>query len=496
MSDPVSPARPGAHRRGGARRSPVERLVYDQIRSAVAASLVAAVAVLGAVVAVCRLLQLSTGHLVLAFAGGMLIAALVGARRADAAAGAVCRARAAEWQRIMEAAEALEKAAAWTAEELCRGGRPALPDAPARAVGGDLAAQAEAALIRAHAEAVRALFHVHERSQSAVLRSLLRHLTRRQHALVSRALEGLDRLEGRTEDPELLHGLFQLDHLMTRIRRLLESLGVLGGESLRSTRTPVSVVTVLRGAVSETVQYARVRVAAGVAGIRLALPGYVGPNLAHLLAELIENATEFSHPNTQVQVRAQEVPAGLAIEVEDRAVPLPDDLRARLNRLLAAPQEVDLSTQLREGQIGLLTAAMIARQHGMRVELHQNAAGSTTAVVIVPARLLVELEPPELIPAATPAADEPPRPAPAAPPAPAARPAPAASQAEDPASGPQAAPAGPPPLPRRQPEQLPPPSARPAAPARPATAGLAAAFRRGQQAAQPPAPGGGPHQHP
>ncbi|MFI6209125.1 sensor histidine kinase [Streptomyces sp. NPDC051041] len=454
--------------------------MYDQVRSAVAVPLVVMVAVLGAVTVVGQLLQVSAGSLVIALAGGMLVPALVGARRAGIAADVVCRARAEDLHRLASTAEDLVKSVRQATEELRRGGRPEVPRYPAFVASGDAAGEVRAALSRTHVEAVQALIHVHEQSQYALLWEILRHFSRRQHALVGRTLEGVTRLEEMTDDPDLLVGLFQIDHLVTRVRRLLESLSVLGGESLRQARSPISVTTVLRGAVSEVVQYPRVRVAAGAAGALLGLPGYAGPDLSHLLAELIENGAEFSPPDTQVQVRAQEVPSGLAIEVEDRAMPMPAELRARLNHLLAAPQEADLSTQLREGKIGLLTAAMIAHRHGMSVALHENPAGGTTAVVIVPSKLLVQLETPALIPVPDIA--------------PAAQAQPQQAADTRPAAGPGAGPAGRPSLPRRQPERLPPPSAGTAVPAspRPANPGLAAAFRRGQRAAQNSQPSSGP----
>lgn len=495
MSEPVSPARPATHRRGRPRRSPAERSVYEQVRSAVAVSLVTVPFTLAAVAVVCRLLQVSAGHLVLALACGMFVPAFVGACRSDAAAATVCRARGAELQRLAGAAADVEKSVVRAAEELCRGGRPAIPDLSVAAVSGGSAAEVETVLTRVNAEAVQALIRVHEQSQSAVLLELLRHLSRREHALVSRALESLGELQARTDEPELLAGIYDADHLVTRMRRMVESKAVLSGESLRSARRPVSVMTVLRGAVSEVVQYPRVRVAAGAVGAELALPGYVGPELSHLVAELIENATEFSDPRTRVLVRAEKVPAGLAVEVEDRAVPMSPQQRMRLNRLLAAPDEVDVSAQLRDGQIGLLTAAKIARRHGMKVTLHENPAGGTTAVVVVPARLLVRLETPDVISvpdtaAVASAAGD--RPLPAAEPPPpvarssTARPEQRANDAGQ-APAPPAPPADRPRLPRRQQQRLPLPDTGPqiqSAPRGTATPGLAAAFRSGQQAAR------------
>ncbi|MGW3867648.1 ATP-binding protein, partial [Streptomyces sp. NPDC005047] len=193
------------------------------------------------------------------------------------------------------------------------------------------------------------------------------------------------------DDPELLAKIFEIDHLVTRMRRQVESTAVLGGQSLRSARWPVPVTTALRGAISEVVQYPRVAVAAGSVGAELGLPGHVGPDLTHLLAELIENACECSDPATRVTVRAQRVANGLAVEVEDRAIPMHPQARTQMNHLLATPDKVDVSGQVRAGQLGLLVAAKIAQSHGLSVVLQENVTGGTTALVVIPARLLVKI---------------------------------------------------------------------------------------------------------
>ncbi|MGC5412598.1 ATP-binding protein, partial [Streptomyces sp. DT225] len=98
-------------------------------------------------------------------------------------------------------------------------------------------------------QAITSLVRVHDESQSSLLLEVLRLLAQREHALVGKALEALTQLEKLTDDPELLHTSFQIDHLVTRLRRHIESTAVLGGRSLRSARRPVPLATVLRGAV-------------------------------------------------------------------------------------------------------------------------------------------------------------------------------------------------------------------------------------------------------
>jgi signal transduction histidine kinase len=278
------------------------------------------------------------------------------------------------------------------------------------------------------------------------------NLARRMQSLVHREIQLLDDLEGQVEDPVLLKGLFTVDHLATRMRRQSESLAVLGGAvSRRQWSRPVTMHEVLRAAVAEVEQYSRVKVVPPVEGTLL---GSAVTDVIHLVAELIENAAKFSPPHTQALLRAQNVTAGLAIEVEDRGLGMLPADQQRMNVLLADPGRVNISELLRDGRIGLFVVSALARRHGIRVQLRGNIYGGIQAVVVLPKALIEaglpqrEREPEQLVPPgpARPAVPPPPavppvRPEtrPGGPPAPAAdrpaRPAPPAQPAQPPAPG-------------------------------------------------------------
>ncbi|MFI1375532.1 ATP-binding protein [Streptomyces longwoodensis] len=481
-------ARPAAtgHRR---RRPPINAFTLHRVHRAVALPLVLLAALLGAAFTLWSVSAVGPGWLLTGLICGLAGVATMAARGARTAAGAIQaaaeEARATALAAIAGAAAAIEKSVQWSADELCRGGRPPLPDLQAPPASPD--AEIDKALSVLQVRAVASLIRVHDESQSVVLLEVLRRLAMREHALVGKALEALSQLEMLTDDPELLAKIFEIDHLVTRMRRQVESTAVLGGRSLRSVRRPVPVKSVLRGAVSEVVQYPRVAVAAGSVGAELGLPGHVGPDLTHLLAELIENACECSDPATKVMVRAQRVANGLAVEVEDRAIPMHPQTRAQMNHLLQAPDEVDVSGQVRAGQLGLLVAAKIAQSHGLSVLLQENVTGGTTALVVIPARLLVAIPSVDdasalpqdarpLAPQPQQVAATPATPRPGQVPRPGASGAPEAAQAGHPAD--------PPALPtrRRQAGTFRPPHEREQAPVTEATPGLAAAFRTGIQA--------------
>ncbi|BDH06613.1 sensor histidine kinase [Streptomyces seoulensis] len=244
-------------------------------------------------------------------------------------------------------------------------------------------------LARAHDGAVTAVVRAAQLSSQAANEQKLEvfvNLARRLQSLVHREISILDELENEIEDPDLLKGLFHVDHLATRIRRHAENLAVLGGAvSRRQWSNPVDMTEVLRSAIAEVEQYSRVRLVPPVDG---ELRGHAVADVIHLLAELVENATVFSAPQTQVLLRANLVTSGLAIEVEDRGLGMPVDEQHRMNALLADPDQVNVASLLADGRIGLYVVSQLARRHGISVRLQTNIYGGVQAVLVVPQALL------------------------------------------------------------------------------------------------------------
>ncbi|MBY8840828.1 ATP-binding protein [Streptomyces sp. SP2-10] len=244
-------------------------------------------------------------------------------------------------------------------------------------------------LARAHDGAVTAVVRAAQLSSQTGSEQKLEvfvNLARRLQSLVHREISILDDLENEIEDPDLLKGLFHVDHLATRIRRHAENLAVLGGAvSRRQWSNPVSMTEVLRSAIAEVEQYSRVKLVPPIDG---ELRGHAVADVIHLLAELIENATVFSAPHTQVLLRANLVTSGLAVEVEDRGLGMPVGEQNRMNALLADPDQVNVASLLADGRIGLYVVSQLARRHGIHVRLQSNIYGGVQAVLVVPQALL------------------------------------------------------------------------------------------------------------
>ncbi|MCZ0973873.1 ATP-binding protein [Streptomyces albulus] len=212
------------------------------------------------------------------------------------------------------------------------------------------------------------------------------NLARRLQSLVHRQILTLDEMEHQVEDPDLLKGLFVIDHLATRIRRHAENLAVLGGAITRRQWTrPITLTEVVRSSTAEVEQYTRIKLVSPFEGT---LRGHAVADVVHLLAELVENATEFSDPETPVTVRARHVTAGLAVEVEDRGLGMPAEEQEQMNRLLTDPARIDLTQLLDDGRIGLYVVSSLAQRHGLVVRLQSSIYGGVQAVVIVPPELL------------------------------------------------------------------------------------------------------------
>ncbi|MFF1654618.1 nitrate- and nitrite sensing domain-containing protein [Streptomyces sp. NPDC058255] len=245
----------------------------------------------------------------------------------------------------------------------------------------DETGQVAEALGTVHRAALRAAV---ERAELASgISGVFVNLARRSQVLVHRQLSLLDSMERRSEDPNELSDLFRLDHLTTRMRRHAESLIILSGAAPgRAWRMPVSLTNVIRAAVSEVEDYARVEVRqlpeAAVVGAAVA-------DLTHLLAEIVENAAQFSPPHTRVRITGEPVGNGYAIEVEDRGLGMGKETLAEANRRIEQSEALDLFDSDR---LGLFVVSRLSARHGIKVHLRTSPYGGTTAVVLLPTALL------------------------------------------------------------------------------------------------------------
>jgi anti-sigma regulatory factor (Ser/Thr protein kinase) len=232
--------------------------------------------------------------------------------------------------------------------------------------------------------------------QAALRRSIgdmFTNMARRSQTLIDRQLELIDDLERDETDPETLGHLFRLDHLATRMRRNAEDLIVLSGaDPGRHWVQPMTLVDVVRAAAAEVEEYQRVEFLP-LADLEVA--GHAAVDIIHLLAELIENATAFSPPNTKVQIAGQAVPHGYVIEIEDRGLGMSDVELIQANERLANPPEIDFALSR---VLGLYVVGRLGQRYGIKVQLRHSWYGGVTALTLLPHALLVWPKVPQAVP--------------------------------------------------------------------------------------------------
>ena len=211
-------------------------------------------------------------------------------------------------------------------------------------------------------------------------------VSRRSQGLLERQLRLFEQLEQDEEDPDQLSRLFQLDHLATRMRRNNENLMVLSGHDLaRRFVRPTDLADVLRAAVSEIEQYPRVVVQPPP---QVKLLGHAASDLVRLLAELMDNAANFSAPDTTVSASGYQAGDGsVVIDVLDQGIGMGHEELVAANERLTRVDENDLATSRR---MGLFVAGRLAVRHNIGVELHGGPdVEGVRATITVPAEHVV-----------------------------------------------------------------------------------------------------------
>ncbi len=211
------------------------------------------------------------------------------------------------------------------------------------------------------------------------------NLARRNQGLLDRQLEFIDELEAQEDDPDQLEHLFKLDHMATRMRRNAESLLVLAGaEPGRRRGKPVPLTKVALAAVGEIEHFARIDL---LDVDECEVVSAAAADLAHLLSELMENATQFSPPDSRVEVVGHgNNGGGYTISITDQGIGMSADQLADANQLLARPPLLGLTLAR---TLGFIVVGRLANRHGIAVRLVPSPAGGVTAIVSIPSSVLV-----------------------------------------------------------------------------------------------------------
>ncbi|WP_169814538.1 sensor histidine kinase [Nocardia pseudovaccinii] len=255
--------------------------------------------------------------------------------------------------------------------------------------GHDEVGQVAEAFNQAHAAAIAAA--VAEARTREGARAIFLNMAHRSQLVVHRQLEILDEAERQQEDPTLLDTFFKLDHLATRERRNAENLVVLaGGLAKRQWRQPVPLIELVRSAVSEALDYKRVRTSHMP---QIHISGDAVADLAHLIAELVDNATQYSPPQSPVEVAGKVVGRGVAVEVNDQGIGMSAAELDRANQLLRQPPDFSVGAVSADLRLGLFVVAKLGVRHGISVRLTESDHGGVRAIVLIPTTLIAAESP-------------------------------------------------------------------------------------------------------
>lgn len=300
-----------------------------------------------------------------------------------------------------------------------------LPEAVARLQRGESAedvlksaayeAELDPGFSTAHQAVLRAVVHAvvaEEDLRDSAQRAFV-NIARRVQAIVHQQAQDLREMEHRHgEDPEVFGDLLHIDHGTALIGRLADSIAVLGGARPgRQWSQPVAMFSVLRGAMSRILDYQRVDLHSVA---EVAVVGPAAEPLIHALAELLDNATRYSPPQTRVHLSATEVQSGVAVEIEDGGLGMSEEARERAEQMLTGAAEgIDLTDLGETPRLGLAVVGRLARTYGFQVSLRPSAYAGVRAVMVIPSDVLTSVPPPRAVP--RPGTMPPPRPMPTRP---------------------------------------------------------------------------------
>lgn len=230
----------------------------------------------------------------------------------------------------------------------------------------------------------------------------------RMQALATSMLADLRDMENRHSSEEVLGDLLHLDHRTAQAGRMADSIAVLtGARSGRRWAKPIVMESILRGAMGRISGYQRIRLHSTS---DVAVAGHAAEGVMHALAELLDNAANFSPPTAEVHVYVEEVPAGIVLTVEDSGLVMSDVQLRRAERAVSAVKH-DL-TGLSGTRLGLAVVGRLARKHGLTVSFRPSARGGTGALMMLPQEIIARTPMPAPEPAAQPVAAPPREPEP------------------------------------------------------------------------------------
>ncbi|WP_412180866.1 ATP-binding protein [Streptomyces californicus] len=269
--------------------------------------------------------------------------------------------------------------------------RETLPTAVSRLREGESGATVQAEvylpeqrLLRASVEAVLRELALSERRALAAQTASAKALSRVQAKSVS-MLADLRSMQERHGE-EVFGDLLKLDHSTSQLGLMTDRLALLmGGRPSRAWNRPIVMESILRGAVGRIAAYQRVRLHCSS---NVSIAGFAAEGVMHLLAELMDNAANFSPPIDEVHVYVEERGTGVVVTIEDSGLKMAEAAMRRATDSVAG-RMTDLAT-LQGTRLGLAVVGRLAVKHRISVNYRPSSRGGTGVVVLLPRHLIAQ----------------------------------------------------------------------------------------------------------
>ncbi|RKT11034.1 signal transduction histidine kinase [Streptomyces sp. 1114.5] len=247
-------------------------------------------------------------------------------------------------------------------------------------------------------EAVRALQSVLDATTAALAderervdaaaRAAMRGATSRIQTLLYQIQSLVQQLQHDNDDPRLLEVDFRNEVALRRIQTVAVLCEAWPG--LARTDSPLAEVVV--GALSRVPGYARIKVANHLREHRLAVVARAAEPIAVTIAELLANATAYSHPETDVPVTVQQGGRGALVIIDDSGIGMEEDQLRRARRLLAGPPDVLLTELGNPPKTGFAVVGKLARQYGFSCHIEPSPYGGMRTILRIPAALVTVVD--------------------------------------------------------------------------------------------------------
>ncbi|MFC6598576.1 ATP-binding protein [Kitasatospora paranensis] len=222
----------------------------------------------------------------------------------------------------------------------------------------------------------------------AAARAAMRGTTSKIQTLLYQVQSLVQQLQHDNDDPRLLEVDFRNEVALRRIQTVAVLCEAWPG--LARADSPLAEVVV--GALSRVPGYPRIKVANHLREPRLAVVARAAEPVAVAVAELLANATAYSHPDTEVPVTVQQGGRGALVVIDDSGIGMDEDQLARAKRLLAGPPEVLLTELGNPPKAGFAVIGRLARQYGFACHIEPSPYGGMRTIVRIPGALLTVVD--------------------------------------------------------------------------------------------------------